>query len=63
MESTSFLSGLYNELHEQVHKYQAFTRELLSLEARIELAKKTLCLHRDHFADTVKITESAVPND
>ncbi|HKV23285.1 MAG TPA: hypothetical protein VJN93_01725 [Candidatus Acidoferrum sp.] len=63
MESTSFLGGLYCELHEQVHKYQALTRELLSLEARIELAEKQLCLARDHFAMTIDKTESALPND
>jgi hypothetical protein len=63
MESTAFLNGLFQEVHEQVHKYQALTRELLSLEARIELGEKTLCLHRDHFASTVERTECAVPND
>jgi hypothetical protein len=63
MESTSFLGGLFCELREQVHKYQGFTQELLSLEARIELAEKQLCLARDHFAMTIDKTESALPND
>jgi len=63
MESTSFLGGLFRELHEQVHKYQGLTQELLSLEARIELAEKQLCLIRDHFEMTIDKTESALPND
>jgi hypothetical protein len=63
MESTSFLGGLFCELHEQVHKYQGLTQELLSLEARIELAEKQLCLARDHFEMTIDKTESALPND
>src|SRR5262249_33934544 len=63
MEATSFLGGLYAELHEQVHKYQALTSELLSLEARIELAEKQLCVARDHFEMTISKTETALPND
>jgi hypothetical protein len=62
-ESTSYLKGLFTELHEQMHKYNALTGGLLSLEARIELAEKTLCLTRDHFAMTVARTQDALPND
>jgi hypothetical protein len=63
MEASAFLGGLFEEFHEQVHKYQGLTAELLSLEARIELAEKKLCLTRDHFAMTIDKTETALPND
>ena len=62
-ESTSYLMGVFNEFHKQVKSYQDLTGELLSLEARVELAEKMLCLARDHFEMTVKQTESAFPND
>jgi hypothetical protein len=62
-ESTAFLSGLFNELHQQMHKYNSLTGNLLSLEARIELAEKTLCLTRDHFAMTVARTQDALRKD
>ncbi|MFI5090627.1 MAG: hypothetical protein ACHP7P_11260 [Terriglobales bacterium] len=60
-ESTAYLQGLAQEFIEQVSKYNHITGELLSLEARIELAEKTMCLTRDHFANTIKNTEGATP--
>lgn len=62
-ESTMFLNGLFEELAEQKNKYCALTGHLLALEARIELAEKTLCLTRDHFAMTVAKTQDAMPQD
>ena len=62
-ESTAYLSGLFSEFLEQQHKYSQLTEELLSLEARIELAEKTLCLTRDHFKMTVARTQDALPKD
>jgi hypothetical protein len=62
-ESTAFLGGLFRELREQMCKYNALTAELLSMEARIDLSEKTLCLTRDHFAMTIARTQDAFPND
>lgn len=63
MEANAFLHGLFHEFQEQTKKYQRLTSELLSLEAQIELAEKTLCLTREHFAMTIDQTDSATPND
>lgn len=63
VESTYFLRGLWTEFHDQVHKYGDLTATLREMEARVELAEKTLCLTRDHLAMTVEKTECAVPND
>lgn len=62
-ESTAYLGGLFQEFCELTKKYNDLTGHLLSLEARIELAEKTLCLTRDHFAMTIARTQDAVPND
>lgn len=62
-EATAYLSGLFGEFREQTVKYHSLTRQLLSLEAQIELAEKTLCLMRDHLAMAIDKTEGAVPND
>ena len=62
-EATAYLGGLFGEFQEQTAKYHSLTAQLLSLEAQIELAEKTLCLMRDHFAMAIEKTESAVPND
>ena len=63
LEATSFLSGLFEEFQEQKQRYAHMTGSLLSLEARIELTEKTLCLTRDHLAMSIEKTDSAVPND
>ena len=62
-EATSYLEGLFQEFHEQTDRYRALTKELLSLEGRIELAEKTLCLTRDHLAMAIERTDSATPHD
>jgi len=62
-EATAFLGGLFGEFKEQTQKYHHLTAHLLSLEAQIELAEKTLCLMRDHLAMTINTTEGAVPNN
>jgi hypothetical protein len=63
LEATSYLRGLFQEFHQQKHRYAALTSELLSMEARIELAEKTLCLTRDHLAMAIARADSAVPTD
>lgn len=62
-EANAFLNGLYREFREQAKRYHDLTAELLSLEARIELAEKTLCLTRDHLAMTIARTDSSTPRD
>lgn len=62
-EATSYLQGLFQAFRQQTRHYAALTQELLSLEARIELAEKNLCLTRDHFKMTIENTDNAAPND
>ena len=62
-EATSFLSGLYQEMTEQADKYSQLTRDLLNVQGRVELAEKTLCLTRDHLANAIERSDSAVPHD
>jgi len=63
LEATSFLQGLFEEFQTQRVRYANMTESLLSLEARIELAEKTLCLTRDHLAMSIEKTDSAIPQD
>jgi hypothetical protein len=63
LEATSFLRGLFEEFQAQQVRYASMTESLLSLEARIELAEKTLCLTRDHLAMSIEKTDSAIPKD
>lgn len=62
-EATAYLGGLFDEFQKQCSNYHELTRQLLALEARIELAEKTLCLTRDHFIVTIAKTECAMPNN
>ncbi len=62
-EATSYLDGLFHEFHKQTHQYREITKELLSLEARIELAEKTLCLTRDHLEMAIGRSDSATPRE
>lgn len=63
LEATAFLRGLFVEFQAQRERYANMTDALLSLEARIELAEKTLCLTRDHLAMSIERTDSAIPQD
>jgi hypothetical protein len=62
-EATAYLSGVFREFHKQSDRYNQLTAQLLSQEAQIELAEKTLCLTRDHLAMMIEKTEGAKPND
>jgi hypothetical protein len=62
-EADAFLNGLYQEFHEQLHKYNTLTSHLMSLEARIELSEKTLCLTRDHLMMAIKRSDSTTPRE
>jgi hypothetical protein len=62
-ESSSFLNALYQELNVQATKYKQLTRSLLDLEARVDLAEKTMCLTRDHLMSAIDRSDSAAPYD
>ena len=62
-ESTAYLQGLFNAFQEHVAEYNAMTAHLLEMEARIELAEKTLSLTRDHLNMTINQTEGAAPHE
>lgn len=63
VESSAYLDGLFQELQRQIHHYVEFTRMLHNVEARLELAEKTLSLTRDHLMMTISQTDSARPRD
>lgn len=62
-EAQSYLHALYQEFHEQTLKYRGLTRELLNLEARVELAEQTVRLTRDHLAAAIERSDSTDPID
>jgi len=62
-EANSYLAGLFEELRQQAAKYQALTGQLLNLEARVELAEKTVCLTRDHLVMEIGKSDSSTPHD
>lgn len=63
IEAEAYLQGMFQELNRQRHQYLELTRMLRNIEARIELAEKTLSLTRDHVMLTVAETDSALPRD
>jgi hypothetical protein len=48
LESHAYLEGLFGDFSQQMDRYAGLTRHLMGLEARMEIAEKTLCLTRDH---------------
>ena len=48
LESHAYLAGLFGDFAQQMDRYKSLTRDLMGLEARMEIAEKTLCLTRDH---------------
>jgi hypothetical protein len=57
LESGAFLEGLFEDFAQQRHRYHQFTAHLMGLEARLELAEKTLILTRDHLEMALKTAE------
>lgn len=57
LESGAYLDGLFKDFKEQVSRYKMLTGHLMEIEARLELAEKTLCLTRDHLEMALKTTE------
>lgn len=63
IEATYFLGGLFTEFQTQVSRYTQLTREVMKLQAQIEVNEKTLCVVRDHLAISIEKIDSAMPHD
>src|SRR5882762_10031357 len=48
LESSAYLEGLFDDFEQQMNRYKSLTAHLMGLEARLDLAEKTLSLTRDH---------------
>lgn len=62
-EATAYLNGIYNEFLEQTTRYHDLTAHLLDVEARVELAEKTLTLIRDHLQAMAEKLKHALSHD
>lgn len=62
-EAVSWVGGLFTEYSEQLSRYHELTAHLMSLQARIELVEKNLCVTRDHLALTIEKSEEPMPED
>jgi hypothetical protein len=60
-ETVSWVGGLFKEYVEQLGRYHHLTSELLSLQARVELVEKNLCVTRDHLALAIEKSEEPMP--
>ena len=63
LEVSSYLDSMFAGFREQLSNYLQLIRELRGLEARIELAEKTVCLTRDHFTMMLEQSDSVGPHD
>ena len=63
MESMSYIHGVYDAFHKQVHDYQTLTDQLLRLEGQIVLAEKQVQVARDHLCMVIENTPTALPSD
>jgi hypothetical protein len=59
LESTAYMEGLFSDFAQQVRRYHELTAAQLGIEARLELAEKTLILTRDHLKMVLDTTEGA----
>jgi hypothetical protein len=57
LESSAYLEGLFQDFEQQMVRYSALTQHSMGLEARLDLAEKTLCLTRDHLQMALTTTE------
>jgi hypothetical protein len=57
LESGAYLNGLFQDFAKQISRYKGLTGHLMDIEARLQLAEKTLCLTRDHLALALAATE------
>lgn len=59
LEANSYLDGLFRDFAEQMNRYKSLNQSLKQIEARIDLAEKTLCFTREHLELALKETEGA----
>jgi hypothetical protein len=57
LESEAYLDGLFQDFTQQMSRYKDLVAHSMGLEARLELAEKTLCLTRDHLKMALGSTE------
>lgn len=57
LESGAYLEGLFKDFGEQVERYKGLTGHAMEIEARLQLAEKTLSLTREHLEMALKTTE------
>jgi hypothetical protein len=60
-EALSWVGGLYAEYAEQLARYHELTSHLFSLQARVEVVEKNLCVTRDHLALAIEKSEEPMP--
>ena len=60
-EARAWVGGLYAEYAEQLARYHELTSHLFSLQARVEVVEKNLCVTRDHLALTIEKAEEPMP--
>src|SRR5438067_5009105 len=63
LERASYLSGLYEELNDQCHRYVTLLDEWHRLQGRIEVAERALRTTRDHLWDTLSEVSDDPFND
>jgi hypothetical protein len=59
LESSAYLEGLFDDFEQQMNRYKSLTAHLMGLEARLDLAEKTLSLTRDHLKIALQDTEGS----
>jgi hypothetical protein len=59
LESSAYLEGLFQDFDQQMIRYRSLTANLMGLEARLDLAEKTLTLTRDHLKIALQDTEGS----
>jgi hypothetical protein len=57
LESTAYMEGLFSDFAQQIGRYHDLTASQLGIEARLELAEKTLILTRDHLKMALDTSE------
>ena len=62
LESNAYLEGLFSDFAQQMRRYHDLTAAQLGIEARLELAEKTLILTRDHLKMALDTSESSERN-
>lgn len=64
MEVDHYINGVFATFRENFSNYIALTQHERTIQARLELAEKTLCLTREHLLDTLKQAgNTATPKD